>query len=353
MPEPGSKKMNVIPYYLAFLMPLSVFVGYQLGGAFNFLTPLFIFGLIPLFDILIGFDYANPSQEEMETISQKWSFRLVTHLFVPVQIALIVWGAYVVTHANLSLVEISGLILSVGITTGGIGITIAHELCHKRNPVEQTLGKILLMSVSYMHFHIEHMQGHHLNVATQHDPATARLGESFYSFYPRTVIGSFRSAWQTEIKRLQKDNLDIWSYHNQMIWFVILPVLFAGCLGLLFGWMAIAYFFAQSVIAFSLLEVVNYLEHYGLERKEISPGKYERVSAAHSWNASNRITNYFLFKLQRHADHHMHPLRRYQTLRHFDESPQLPTGYAGMVVLALVPPLWRKVMDPRVQELRH
>ncbi|MDZ7344081.1 MAG: alkane 1-monooxygenase, partial [candidate division KSB1 bacterium] len=169
----------------------------------------------------------------------------------------------------------------------------------------------------------------------------------------RTVFGSFRSAWQIETKRLQRAGYGKWSWRNQMLWFIALPVFFAGALALAFGWKAISYFFAQSLVAFSLLEVVNYLEHYGLERREVAPGRYERVNLWHAWNADHRLTNYFLFKLQRHADHHVHPVRRYQILRSFAESPQLPTGYAGTILLALVPPLWRKVMDPRVDAMRE
>jgi alkane 1-monooxygenase len=190
-------------------------------------------------------------------------------------------------------------------------------------------------------------------VCTPKDPATARLGESFYAFYPRTVIGSFCSAWNIEMEKLQKAGYAKWSRHNQMLWFVTLPILFAGILSVLWGWQAILYFFAQSVIAFSLLEAVNYLEHYGLVRRENTPGHCERVGLMHAWNADHRITNYFLFRLQRHVDHHIHPVRRYQTLRTFDESPQLPTGYPGMVLLALIPPLWRRVMDPRVHKIRE
>ncbi|MBS0651784.1 MAG: alkane 1-monooxygenase [Verrucomicrobia bacterium] len=345
--------MSVLPYYLAFLVPLSVIIGFHLGGLFNFFTPIFIFGLVPLLDFLVGINRKNPSGSQMEHLEQNWSFKLVPILFVPTQIALVIWGASVIGRSDLGVVAMMGFILSVGITTGGIGITISHELCHKRNLFEQTLGKILLLSVCYMHFHIEHLQGHHRNVATRHDPATARLGESFYAFYPRTVVGSFKSAWHTEANRLKKRGCNIWSVHNQMLQFAVLPLLFAAALSLAFGWMAAIYFFMQSIIGFTLLEIVNYLEHYGLEREEISPGKFEPVCDAHSWNASNRLTNYFLFKLQRHADHHMHPLRRYQTLRHFDDSPQLPTGYTGMIVLALLPYFWRKVMDPRVHAIRQ
>jgi alkane 1-monooxygenase len=344
--------MSAWPFYLAYLMPASVFAGYLLGGAFAFLTLFLAFVIIPLLDLIVAPDRTDPAPEETEALAHRLGFRLVTNLYAAVQVAVVIWGAYVVTHSALSTIELMGLILSIAITTGGIGITVAHELCHKKNFVEKSLGKVLLMAVSYMHFYIEHNIGHHVNVCTPKDPATARLGESFYAFYPRTVIGSFRSAWNIEMERLRKAGCAKWGHHNQMLWFVALPILFAGVLGAIFGWKAIPYFFAQSILAFSLLEAVNYLEHYGLERKEIAAGHYEKVGLLHAWNADHRITNYFLFRLQRHVDHHIHPARRYQTLRRFDESPQLPTGYPGMVLLALIPPLWRKVMDLRVQAIR-
>jgi alkane 1-monooxygenase len=345
--------MSAWPFYLAYLMPASVVAGYLLGGGFAFSTLFLAFVIIPLLDLIVAPDRANPTSEEAEALAHRLSFRVVTNLYAAVQVALVIWGAYVVTHVALSPIELTGLVLSIAITTGGIGITVAHELGHKKNFIEKTLGKILLMTVSYMHFYIEHNLGHHVNVCTPKDPATARLGESFYAFYPRTVIGSFRSAWRTEIERVQRAGYSKWSYYNQMLWFVALPIIFAGALGLALGWKATLYFFAQSILAFSLLEAVNYLEHYGLERQEIAPGRYEKVGLLHAWNADHRCTNYFLFRLQRHVDHHIHPARRYQTLRTFGESPQLPAGYPGMVLLALIPPLWRKVMDPRVYRVRE
>lgn len=344
--------MSPWKYCIAYFVPVSVLVGYALGGAFTFLTPFLVFVLIPLLDWFVGEDSTNPTPEEMEKLANRSSFRAVLYLFVPVQMGLVIFGAYVVSHGTLSWLEIIGLTLSVAVTTGGLGITIAHELAHKKRPLGRTLGKLLLMTVSYMHFYIEHNIGHHVNVGTEKDPATARFGESFYAFYPRTVIGSFKSAWHIEAERLARQNLPIWNVRNQMLWFITLPLAFAASLAVAFGVSAVLFFVVQSVLAFTLLEVVNYLEHYGLERQPLSSGRHEKVTPAHSWNANQRLTNYLLFKLQRHADHHVHPVREYQTLRHFDESPQLPTGYAGMILLALVPPLWRRVMDPRVREFR-
>jgi len=344
--------MSALPFCLAYLLPLFVGIGFQRGGICTFLTPFVTFVIIPLLDLFIGVDPRNPAPEQTEALSNRLSFRLVTMVYVPLQIGLIIWGAYLVNHAPFSSMEWLGIILSAGIMSGGIGITVAHELSHRKNFLERTLGKALLMSASYTHFYIEHNLGHHVHVCTPKDPATARFGESFYRFYPRTVIGSFRSAWKIELGRLQRAGYSRWSWRNQMLWFIALPIMFAGALGLVFSWKATLFFFTQSFVGFSLLELVNYLEHYGLERQELAHGRYEKVTIMHAWNTAHRVTNYFLFKLQRHADHHVHPVRRYQTLRTFDASPQLPAGYPMMILLALIPPLWRKVMDPRVEAVR-
>lgn len=341
--------VRVLGFLLAYLIPVALIIGYGLGGWFNYLVPLLIFVAIPALDLILGEDRSNPDEAEVATLQKRFAYRLILFLYVPLQVGLVIWGAYVVTHVDLTTVELIGFVLSMGLNNGAVGITIAHELGHKPNTLERTLSKILLWTVFYMHFYIEHNKGHHANVGTPKDPATARFGESFYRFYPRTVLGSVASAWRIETKRLRRKGYAIFGWHNQMLWFGALQAGLAGGLGFAFGWLATVYFLIQSVIAFSLLEVVNYIEHYGLRRREIAPGRYEKVTELHSWNASHLLTNYFLFELQRHSDHHAHAQRRYQVLRHFEESPQLPTGYAGMVLLALVPPLWHRVMDRRVQ----
>jgi alkane 1-monooxygenase len=243
--------------------------------------------------------------------------------------------------------EMLGLALSVGVMNGN-GINFAHELLHKPTKFEQWSGKALLLTVSYMHFFIEHVRGHHVRIATPEDPATARFGENFYTFFPRTVIGSWKSAWELETERLRKRNIPIVHWRNQMLWFVALPIAFAGALGLAFGGTAVVFFAFQSYVAFFELELINYLEHYGLVRRKLPNGRYENVTAVHSWEARETLSNTLLIKLQRHADHHINPIRRYQSLRVFDESPQMPTGYPGMMILALVPPLFFTVMNPRV-----
>ncbi|HQJ07711.1 MAG TPA: alkane 1-monooxygenase [Deltaproteobacteria bacterium] len=345
--------MSVLPYYLIFVVPFSVVLGYSLGGALTFLTPVLVFGVVPLLDIAIGVSRKNPAPEEEGKLSSALRFRLVTWLCVPLQIALVLWGAFVVTYEVLWPIEFAGFITSMGISSGIMGINVSHELQHRvNNSFEPFLSRLMLWTVGYMHWAIEHVAGHHRHVATPRDPATARLGDSFYAFWPRTVFGGFRSAWRIEAERLGKKGLPVWSLHNRMIRYGSAEIALVLALRISLGTEAAVYLVVQGLIAFTLLEIVNYIEHYGLIRRETSPGTFEPVSPVHSWNAGNYLTNRFLFNLQRHSDHHSYPGRRYQVLRHFDESPQLPTGYAGMVLIAVIPPLWRSIMDRRLSSFR-
>lgn len=337
------------PFLITYTVPLLALWGYFQGGLYNFAVPLYIFGLIPLLDQLMGTYTYNPTEAETPQLLKRWGFQAVAWPHVPLLLALVIWGAWTVSQQPLTALETLGLTLSIGLCTGGVGINLAHELIHKRSRHERLMGQILLMNVSYMHFYIEHLLGHHRKVSTPEDAASARKGESLYRFYFRTLWGSYRSAWEIESQRLHKKRQGLWSPHNRMLWFAFWPACYAGLMFVAWGWGALAFFFAQSVVAFSLLECVNYVEHYGLERQKNAAGHYEKVDVVHSWNANQRLTNALLFNLQRHSDHHAHQSRRYQILRQFEASPQLPTGYAGMILLSLVPPLWRKIMDPRVE----
>lgn len=345
------RTVSVLPFYLSLLFPLGVLNGYRMGGWLTFSVVLVAFVAIPLLDPLLGRRESNPTEEECERGERQWRWRWPLYLFVIEEYLLLALAMGWMIHQDLSALEWIGLTVSTGVITGAIGITIAHELIHRRHPGERALGELLLINVCYHHFTVEHVAGHHQNVATPKDPATARKGESFYRFYLRTVVGSFRSAWKLEKRRLQRQGLSPIRWNNRVLYGLIAQGILLISLSLGFGWQAGVFFLAQSWIAFSLLELVNYVEHYGLERKEIAPGKFEKVGPQHSWDASNRLTNWFLFHLQRHADHHRYPTRRFQSLRLMDGSPRLPTGYAGMLLLAVVPPLWRRVMHPRLQAL--
>ena len=334
-------------------MPLPV-VGYLLGQ--NWLTVLLVAGFLPLADVVIGKDRSNPSRvEEARLLRNPQALRLSRlglYAYVPVHVALIAWGAWVFAHGQLPAGQSFGLLLSVGLVTGGQGITIAHELGHSRSGMDRLLARLLLVFVGYGHFYIEHNRGHHARVATPDDPATSRLGESLYRFLPRAIIGSLASAWRLEAERLRRRRQDVINVRNQMLWLTGAPLLVAFAISTVLGAPGLLFFAGQCVVAFTLLEAVNYVEHYGLLRGRTSGGTPERVSFRHSWNASERLSNMLLFNLQRHADHHANPTRPYSTLRHREESPQLPTGYPGMLLLALVPRLWFHVMDSKVVRMR-
>lgn len=333
-------------FLLALAAAASPLVGYQIGA--NWHAFLVFFGAVPLLDWLLGRSDAPSSPEELARLERSAFFRFVLVAYVPLQLGLIAWGARIVGSGELAIWQALGLTLSVGLVTGGSGITIAHELGHKRSPLERWLARVLLTTVSYGHFTIEHNRGHHQRVATREDPASARYGESYWAFLPRTLAGSYAHAWRLEIARLAPLGLPWWHWRNELLWSTLLPVACAAALGAAFGARAAAFFFGQSAMAIALLEAVNYVEHYGLARARLADGRYEPVSERHSWDANQVLTNSFLIHLQRHADHHLNPLRPYAALQPRSGSPKLPAGYPAMLPLAVVPPLWFAVMNPRV-----
>jgi alkane 1-monooxygenase len=319
-------------------------------GVFWFYGPMLVFGIFPLLDLLRGTDAENPPDSVIKWLEEDRYYRWCTYLFIPIQYAGLVFACWLWSHGGLSTVDSIGLALTTAMVSG-IAINTAHELGHKRASVERWLSKVALAQSGYGHFFIEHNRGHHVRVATPEDPASARLGESFYAFLPRTVLGSLRSAWELEGVRLGRVGASRLSPRNDILNAWVMSVALFALLTAIFGIVVLPYLLIQAVIGFSLLEVVNYLEHYGLLRQKREDGRYERCRPEHSWNSNNVASNVLLYHLQRHSDHHANPIRRYQALRHVDEAPQLPTGYAGMIVLATIPPLWRRVMDRRL--LRH
>jgi alkane 1-monooxygenase len=317
------------------------------AGIFWFFGPVLVFAIFPLLDLAAGHDRRNPPEEIIKRLEQDRYYRWCTYLYLPIQYAGLAFACWLWTDGGLSILDKLGLALTVGMVSG-IAINTAHELGHKRANLERWLSKVALAQSGYGHFFIEHNRGHHVRVATPEDPASARLGESFYAFLPRTVAGSLRSAWELERVRLARLECGPWTARNDILNAWAMTLVLYGALTAVFGPGVLPYLLLQSVLGFCLLEVVNYLEHYGLLRQRREDGRYERTRPEHSWNSNSVASNVLLYHLQRHSDHHANPLRRYQALRHVQEAPQLPTGYAGMIVLAAVPPLWRRVMDHRV-----
>lgn len=349
--------LKKIGFFSAFIIPALVIIGYYQGGWFNYLALIQVFFILPLIDQWVGTDTSNVPKERVPLVSNAYYYRFITYTWTYFQFGFIIWGCAVVAIGSISAwYEWVGFILGFSLVTGGIGITVAHELGHKKSSLERFYSKVLLMTVGYMHFYIEHNRGHHVKVATPEDPATAFKNESFYAFWIKSVFKGYLHAWQLENERMKKLGLKVFSLKNNMIWFTCLQVLFISLLTAAFSIAADRFLYeiplfliTQSVLAFTLLELVNYVEHYGIQRKEVSPGRFERVTPIHSWNSSHLISNFFLFQLQRHSDHHANAIKRYQVLDHYDESPQLPAGYPTMILLALVPPLWFQLMNPRLE----
>jgi len=333
-------------------LPVLALIGLGLFQSTGFMIfawsgPLILYGVIPLLDWLIGEDRNNPPESAVAQLEGDLYYRIVVYCYLPSQYAVTIWGAWLAASGEVSAWAMPGLIFTVG-TVNGIAINTAHELGHKKDGFERWLAKITLAPVAYGHFFVEHNKGHHKNVATPDDPASSKMGESFWAFLPRTMIGSLRSAWNIEKERLARNGKSVWSLDNDNLQAWAMTVVLFGALGALWGWGALAFLLVQAFYGASLLEVVNYLEHYGLVRQKGKDGRYERCTPAHSWNSNHIVTNLFLYQLQRHSDHHANPTRRFQALRHFDDSPQLPSGYASLILLAYIPPLWFRQMDPLV-----
>ncbi|WP_280400583.1 alkane 1-monooxygenase [Nocardia carnea] len=323
------------------------------------LGPLVLYLVIPLADRLFGQDATSPPEEVLAALENDKYYRYLTYLYLPCQYATLVAVCFLLTAGELPVpgledglgtVDKVGLALTVGVI-GGIGINTAHELGHKKVGLERRLSRIALAQSAYGHFYVEHNRGHHVRVATPEDPVSARFGEGFWAFLPRAVLGSLRSAWQLERARLARLGSGPWSRRNEVLTAWLLTVVLYAALIAAFGVVLLPFLLLQAVMGVGLLEAVNYLEHYGLVRQRTSSGRYERPAPRHSWNSDNVVTNVFLYHLQRHSDHHAHPTRRYQALCSRERVPVLPTGYAGMILLAYFPPLWRRVMDKRVLAL--
>jgi alkane 1-monooxygenase len=342
--------LQALPHMLGFLLPVAVVYGVRLGGLGTFLPVGLLLVVIPILDALSGLDLSSPSEDE-ELSRNPW-FQLVTWAWAIAQPTLLFWTLDRAASGTLTALELTGLTLSVGMTTGTIGLTFAHELVHRAGRFERALGEILLATTSYTQFAIGHVYGHHRHVGTPRDPATARFGESLYAFVPRSVIGSALSAARFEVERLRKRGRAPWHASNRMFRYAATQAAMYVSAFLFFGAMGAVVLALQAAIAIALVEAVNYVEHYGLERRELAPGRYERIMPWHSWDSSHRLTNWMLINLARHADHHMLASKRYQALDPLDTAPQLPAGYGSMFLLALVPPLWRRKMDPRVIEWR-
>jgi alkane 1-monooxygenase len=321
-------------------------------GAWNWLTLVLWYLILPVADLVIGVDPNNPPESAVEQLDQDRYYRILTYITVPIHYVVFIATAWYVATQPSGILNFLGLTLSVGLING-LAINVGHELGHKKTAFERWLAKIVLAVVGYGHFFVEHNRGHHKDVATPEDPTSARLGENIYAFALRELPGALRRAWRSEAERLRRKGQSVWSLHNEVLQplFITVP-LYAAMLAV-FGPIMLIFLPLQAAFGWWQLTTANFIEHYGLLRQKGADGRYERCRPEHSWNANHIATNVILFHLQRHSDHHANPTRRYQSLRNFEGLPELPSGYPAMFALAYIPWAWRRVMDHRVLTWAH
>ncbi len=329
-------------YTTPFLVALSIY----LPGWWSYTALVVLFGVVPGLELFTKASTANLNEVEEREVLKDRSYDWILYGLVPLQFIVLAYFLLVIQQP-IPFYEWLGNVTAMGLACGVIGINAAHELGHRLTKYEQNMSKVLLLTSLYMHFFIEHNRGHHKHVSTDEDPASAKYGESLFAFHLRSISGSWLSAWKLEAQQLKRQGHSFWSWHNEMLRFQTIQLLFLAVIGVVFGGQALLAFLAAAMIGILLLETVNYIEHYGLRRKKTERG-YERTMHIHSWNSNHPIGRLLLLELSRHSDHHYVASRKYPILRHFDDSPQMPTGYPGMMLLAAIPPLWFSVMHRRI-----
>ncbi|MFB2594270.1 alkane 1-monooxygenase [Paracoccus sp. p4-l81] len=345
---------SALPFWLSLaLVPLAV-IGARVGGWTVFLMPLYAWALMTVMDSLLGLNQTNPDTDTPE--SDLFWHRAITIIWFPIQAATIYGMIWWVTRTDhLAMWEVLCLFFGIGVISGTIGIVYSHELLHQKNRLERWLGDLLLASVLYSHFRSEHLLVHHRHVGTPRDAVTARYNEGFHRFFLRVLRDCPGSAWAAEVQKLARAGRGPFHPTNPFWRYAALQAAALALAGLIGGWVGVGLFLLQALSAIWQLELTNYVEHYGLTRRHLGEGRYEHVQPHHSWNAAQTASNWLLINLQRHSDHHYKPDRRFPLLQTYstDDAPQLPLGYPAMTAMAMIPPLWRRRMNPRVRAWRR
>jgi len=325
------------------------YVALNLQGIYCWVPFLFTFFIVPGLELFIPPSAKNLEEAEEQIVkSNKW-YDFILYLVIPFQYVMIWEFLTGFEQENLAFEDMVGRIISMGLLCSIFGINVAHELGHRVNPIERFLAKSLLLTSLYMHFYIEHNKGHHRMVGTPNDPSSAKLNQSVYAFYIQTFVGTYLHAWKIAIVESKKKNSFLSIVFNQMMLFQFIQLAFVTLIAINFGWEVLLFFLIAAFLGSLMLETVNYIEHYGLSRKLVREEVFERVRPHHSWNSNHIIGRLLLFELSRHSDHHYLASRKYQLLRHMEDAPQMPTGYPGMIILSLFPPLWFKIMHRQMQ----
>ena len=337
-----------LKYLMSYSIALFAFIGISLGGFYNYLAVIFTFVFIPVLEIIVKKSDEKYTDEEKKNRNLDPFFDFLLYLNIP-----IVFGIFFFSLEKLALTssvyDIIGIILSASIVMATNGINVGHELGHRKSIIARTCSKLLYLPCQYMHFYIEHNFGHHINVATPEDPATARYKQTVYSFWITSVIRTYISAWEIQLRLLKVSKRSFFSIKNDMVFYTLFQLAFLVFIYYNFGLFLTFLSIVMSVVSFLFLETINYVEHYGLLRKKEPSGRYERVKPHHSWNSNHTIGRIVLYELTRHSDHHFKSSKKYQVLESLDECPHLPHGYPTSILLSLIPPLWFSIMNPLVR----
>lgn len=343
--------MKSLKFLTVLLLPISVYISFTFNGFLTFLPLLLFFGIVPVLEFFFTPTSENFSKEQEKIEKENKMYTYILYLMIPIQIYFLFFFFEVIQEPNLTYTELTGRIIGMGLMCGTLGINIGHELGHRNNRFDEFLGEILLLSSLDTHFLPYHNAGHHLNVATPNDAATARKNEWIYTFWIRSHFTSYIQAWQLENKRMKYSNRSWFHIQNRMLIYTLANIILVASIPYFYNAFVLACFLAEAIIGILLLESVNYIEHYGLLRKKNENGRYEKVKRTHSWNSDHVIGKLMLFNLSRHSDHHYNGSKHYQILKSLPESPQMPTGYPGMVISALIPPLWFSIMNKKLEEI--
>jgi alkane 1-monooxygenase len=344
----GIKKRDLL-YFCPLLIPIAAWWSLAIGGYLSWLTPFVIFGILPFIEQWAKPDVANYHTPEEQSREKQALFTILLFLNVPLIYAVFYQFAHQFTQKHFQWWELMGLVISLGIVLGANGINVAHELGHRNDKLSRLAAFLLLLPSNYVHFTLEHNLGHHKNVATPQDPATASRGQNVYAFWLQSIMGTYLHSWSLQMQLLKQQKKSFFNLSNQIFYGNLTMLIFNILLFMIFGGFTWLLLFFAGMIGVLLLETINYIEHYGLLRKKMPNGRYETVTPEHSWNSDHIIGRILLYELTRHSDHHFKSSRAYQILRHVDYSPQLPVGYPGAMLISLCPPLWFRLMDRRLQ----
>ena len=346
------KSLKSFKYFTPFVLYILALMSFNGNGLICWTPLLYTFFLIPFVELFIKADRQNLDEVEEALAKKNKAYDFILYAAVIMQYYSLWVFFNSLKQEQVSTIDMIGRVLSMGLLCGAFGINVAHELGHRVNKMEQTFAKLLLLTSLYMHFFIEHNKGHHKHVATPHDPSTAKYNQTVYAFWIQTLIGTYLSAWKIANEEVEKKGKRWYSLQNEMLLFQIIQLLFVLAIYYFFGTMSALLFVLAAFMGGLLLETVNYIEHYGLSRTQTNEQQFERVQPHHSWNSNHIIGRLMLFELSRHSDHHYLASRKYQILRSFDNAPQMPTGYPGMILLSLFPPLWFKIMHQQIKKYK-